>query len=125
MEEKKVDFYQYGYEMGEQDENLKRLKAEIARKYGEEAAYQFLAGFITAQEDVYIKGTSDDYEIRSGGNLHGEDYVDTEMISGAGNIVEDLSVRNNSFYGGTGVSPIYDHKGRFKEPPIKDEGKAK
>lgn len=125
MGEKKVDFYQYGYEMGEQDENLKQLKFQITKKYGEEAAYQFLAGFITAQEDVYIKGTSDDYEIRSGGNLHGEDYVDTEMIRGSGNIIEDSRVRNNSFYGGTGISPIYDDKGRFKEPPIKSEGKAR
>ena len=120
-----IDFYSYGYEKGLTDENIKRIKKEITSSYGEAAAFDFIAGFIAAQEDEYIKNQYSDYEIKSGGYSHGEEYDDAEMIDGAGKLDYDPYVRNNSFYGGTGVSSVYDRNGYFNEPPVDGKDKSR
>ena len=121
----KIDFYSYGYKKGLTDDNIKSIKREITIKYGEEAAFEFLAGFITAQEDAYIKNKDDNYEPRSGGPTRDEEYVDVEMIDGASGVVHDPYVRNNSFYGGTGISPIYNSYGTFNKPPVNGKDKSR
>ena len=121
----KIDFYSYGYQKGLKDENIKSLKRKITMEYGEAASFEFLAGFITAQEDAYIKNKSDNYEPKSGGASRDGEYVDAEMIDGSSEIVHDPYVRNNSFYGGTGVSSVYDRNGYFNEPPVDGKDKSR
>ncbi len=97
-----IDFYRWGYRACRDGENYKSLRKKIANQYGNQAAYDFEAGYTHAQEDIYTEGESQDWEVPDGLT---DQYGELTALDGAGQIEGDDNLINNSYYpGGRGVS---------------------
>ncbi|MBR3199511.1 MAG: hypothetical protein IKG27_05820 [Bacilli bacterium] len=102
------DFYSYGARIAEEAfEKCADIAKELGEKYGRDAVLEFQCGVSS-----FLESNSMD--------LLGEDIPempDKGFFSGRIDFSKDL--RNESYFGGSGVSHIRDSEGRFNEPKPK------
>lgn len=105
MDNKKIDFYEYGKKMANEFYDIQKGKAkEIEEKYGRAARRDFEIGIMEMMD------------IRSKDFINADlNEMFDENISGH-KIETDDHERNNSYFGGTGVSINLDKDGFYNEP---------
>lgn len=105
--EKKRDFYSYGkYIAAEGIVSFVSLAKQVEEKYGKEARAAFELGIASSiprfGEESYVENAKE--LLNRDGTVGG--------ITGFGS----PELRNNSYFGGLGVSKIYDENGCYNEP---------
>lgn len=107
MNNNSYDFYSYGIRIAnDMYENKKRLADEIEKKYGKDARLEFECG-------ISIELNKKSFE-----NMKNV-VLDVKDESIGSNIVTANNLRNNSYFGGNGVSRQYDEDGNYIEPKLK------
>lgn len=104
MEKQEIDFYQYGARTSSDVyANAREIAKKIEKEYGTDARLEFECGLSVALNSyvsVSVEENVNKY-------LYSKGYLDTAS-----------NMRNNSYFGGTGISRQYDDQG-YNEPTIK------
>jgi len=108
----KIDFYEYGKHIAAEGiASFISLAEQIGEQYGKKARSDFELGIASSipqyGEESYIE------DVR--------ELLNEEGTIGGMTDYGDPRVRNNSYFGGTGVEKILDENGFFKEPHVRNK----